>query len=107
MKKENEDYPHPLIGQKVIVRAYNAGVHMGTLERADSSWVVLKDSHRCWQFNGVFTLSEVSQHGLSGGQIACHVDTMTIPTSDIGEVMNVTDKAYESILEHRKDPSLD
>jgi len=88
---------HPLINQIVIVRAYNAGVHIGTLEAAEE-WVVLKDAYRIWQWDGAFTLSEVSHDGITGGKISRRVDTMTIPVGDVGEILNVLPDAFESIL---------
>jgi hypothetical protein len=93
-------YNHPLVGQQVVVRAYNAGVHFGELVSADDHFAVLKDSHRIWQWEGAFTLSEVSHDGITGGRISRSVDTMTIPMGDIGEISNLRPEARESILKH-------
>ena len=40
------DYP---IGQKVIIRARDAGVHFGTLQSVDGRSVVLTNSRRMWR----------------------------------------------------------
>lgn len=88
---------HPLLNQIVMVRAYNAGVHFGKLIAAEE-FVVLEDAHRLWQWEGAFTLSEVSHDGISKGRISRSVDTMTIPMGDVGEIFNVRPDALESIM---------
>ena len=54
-----------LIGQHVVVRTYSAGVHIGTLVAKSGENVLLKDAFRLWKWAGAFTLSEVSQNGVS------------------------------------------
>ena len=54
-----------LIGKKVIVRTYSAGVHYGTLESLDGKQAVLSDTRRIWYWEGAFTLSAVAQKGVS------------------------------------------
>lgn len=84
----------------VLVRARNAGVHVGTLEEATSDFVTLSNSNRIWKWEGAFTLSEVSQKGITGGRIACEIPFVSIPTIDVGEIIPLNVTAYESILEH-------
>ena len=54
-----------MIGKDVIVRTHSAGVHFGTLARQDSKEVWLHNSRRIWYWEGAFTLSAVSQKGVS------------------------------------------
>ena len=53
------------IGEFVIVRTFSAGVHMGVLREMNGTAVVLSDSRRLWRWNGAFSLSEASQHGVA------------------------------------------
>jgi hypothetical protein len=54
-----------LIGKRVIVRTFSAGVHFGTLTSLYGKQVILANSRRIWSWSGAFTLSEISQAGLS------------------------------------------
>ena len=54
-----------MIGKKVIVRTYSAGVHYGTLAAQDGKQVTLTDARRIWYWEGAFTLSAVAQNGVS------------------------------------------
>ena len=62
----------------VVVRTYSAGVHCGTLVAQKGKAVILKNSRRIWQWTGAFTLSEVSQKGISGGRVSCTVPTIAL-----------------------------
>ena len=79
-------------GKYVVVRTYSAGVHVGTLVSQNGREVTLKNARRMYQWIGAFTLSEVSQHGISGGKVACIVPTIVlteaieiIPCSAVGK----------------------
>ena len=92
--------PDALQGTTVLVRAKNAGVHVGTLEEATGEFVTLSSSHRIWKWEGAFTLSEVSQNGITGGRVACEVPLLSIPTVDVGEIIPMKSSAHDSILNH-------
>jgi hypothetical protein len=67
------------IGQKVIIRSADSGVHHGTLQAVDGSTVYLKDSRRLWRWKvagqGV-SLSEVAILGIDHGE---SIVTMPLP----------------------------
>lgn len=67
------------IGQRVIVRAADSGVHHGTLHTVDGNTVHLKDSRRLWRWKiagqGV-SLSEVAILGVDHDE---SVITMSLP----------------------------
>lgn len=69
-EKECEEYSHPMMDKDVIIRTYSSGVHIGKLVSIDytvaGTEVLLENSRRLWKWNGAFTLSEVSQKGVSG-----------------------------------------
>jgi len=54
-----------MIGKDVIVRTYSAGVHFGVLESHNGKEVKLSNARRIWCWEGAFTLSAVSQYGVS------------------------------------------
>jgi len=91
---------NPLIGKHVVVRARNAGVHIGTYKGNIDGCIELENSDRVWQWEGSFTLSDVSQNGISKGRVGVEVPTLLIPLTDIGEILNLTENARESIIKH-------
>lgn len=65
-----------LIGKKVIVRTYSAGVHFGELAEKEGSEVILKNARRLWYWktaNGGISLSEVANEGLHKDSKTCAV----------------------------------
>jgi len=96
MNETMNETSHPLIGYQVVVRAGNAGVHYGVLQHA-GEFVHLSDSHRVWSWEGAFTLSELSQIGITGGRIACAVPWLSIPIGDVAEILNLTTRSHESL----------
>ena len=88
-KKYKEIIGH---SDRVLVRCRNAGVHVGALVSRDSDTVVLKDSNRIWKWGGAFTLSEVATKGVNRekSRIACEVPMITLTTSDVAEIIPVS-----------------
>ena len=61
---------NPMIGQRVLVRTYSAGVHIGTLAAADGMEAHLTDALRLWQWKGGgLSLSSVATNGIKGGRL--------------------------------------
>lgn len=61
---------NPLIGQRVLVRTYSAGVHIGTLVTTDGMEAHLKDALRLWQWRGGgLSLSAVATNGIRDGRL--------------------------------------
>ena len=55
-----------MIGKKVIIRTYSAGVWFGTLDQKDENEVILRNARRMWVWwaeEGI-SLSSVSVHGI-------------------------------------------
>lgn len=66
--------PHIMIGKKVIIRTYSAGVHFGTLIEKDGKEVILKDSRRLWYWkttNSGISLSEIANSGVASDSKVC------------------------------------
>jgi hypothetical protein len=90
----------PLVGQKVIVRAYRAGVHYGTLVSLDGECAVLSNARRLWFWQVAdkkgISLSDVAEHGLSDESKVCAV-VKTQVVIDACEIMTTTAIAQNSI----------
>lgn len=52
-----------MIGKRVLIRTYSAGVHFGTLVSIDGDTATLKDSRRIWRWFGALDCSALSQIG--------------------------------------------
>lgn len=89
------------IGEKVIVRTYNAGLNAGIVEAADETGIILKDARRIWYHKpkdkSLCWYEGVAVSGLSSdSKVSC-----TIPRKVIIEHYEVTicsDSAFESIM---------
>lgn len=88
-----------LIGQYVIVRARDAGVHAGYLVDYEGRSVTLRDSRRLWYWKcaeNQHSLSGVAEHGLtSESKIPTVIPTLVI--GDACEIIETTDKCRKSI----------
>lgn len=64
---------HPFIGQRVIVRTYSAGVHIGTLRYVNpdnAEECQLADAFRLWKWEGGgLSLSAIANNGIKGGRL--------------------------------------
>lgn len=92
--------PSSLIGQKVIVRAYRAGVLYGTLVSVEGDTVTLTNARRLWYWQvkdkkGI-SLEDVANYGVSkDSKITESVGTAII--LDGGEIMTTSKEAQTSI----------
>lgn len=61
---------NPFIGKRVLVRTYSAGVHIGTLVKAEGMECHLTESLRLWKWEGGgLSLSAVANNGIKGGRL--------------------------------------
>ena len=87
-----------MIGKKVIIRTYSAGVWFGTLDQKAKSEVILKDARRMWKWWAAesISLSAVSIHGVrpEKSKIAQAVESVWLEAI---EIIPCEDKAIKSI----------
>lgn len=100
-------WKHPLLGKRVLVRTYSAGVHIGTLVSVNPENAMechLKDGLRLWKWeNGGLSLSAVAHNGIKGGRLN---KTDEVLLTNAIEYIPVTDKAwssYEKFIEDNND----
>lgn len=63
-----------MLGKKVIIRTFSAGVHYGELVEKDGKEVILKNARRLWYWkttNKGISLSEVANEGLAKDSKVC------------------------------------
>ena len=86
-------------GQTVILRCNASGVFLADLADKQGQQVFARNAYRIFCWEGAFTLSEVSQTGISAGSRVSQ-PMPQIEISDCIEVIPVTDRAKESILNY-------
>lgn len=66
INQESDDFDNEMIGEKVIIRTYSAGVHYGTLYKKKGTEVYLKNARRMHRFKAKksIALSGVAKYGL-------------------------------------------
>lgn len=88
-----------LIGQKVIVRTYSAGVHIGTLGAKSGKEVRLENALRLWLWKGAFTLSQVAEQGVKkGSRVGAPIPQLEL--TEAIEIFPITDAAFATVEAH-------
>ena len=87
-------------GRYVVIRTTNAGVHVGFLASQQGQTVCLNTARRIWSWSGAFTLSELSQEGISGGRISCTVPEIKL--LDAIEVIFCSVKSQEILTYYKE-----
>lgn len=90
-----------MIGEFVLIRTRNAGVHCGTLAECHGTAVLLTDARRLWRWRGANTLNEVAVHGPSEDYTRLSEPVATILLLEACEVIPCTAKAKKSLTRSR------
>lgn len=87
-----------MIGKRVLVRTFSAGVHFGELVSRDGKECVLKNARRIWYWSGAASLSQLAVDGTSQPE-KCKfpISVPEILLTEVIEYIPVTEKAAESI----------
>ena len=92
-----------MIGKKVLIRSYAAGVFFGTLESEQftpaGKVVVLSNSRRIHYWEGAASLSQVSQEGIATGRVA-----MDEPIKEVVNVIETTPLSDAAIINLENQP---
>ena len=87
-----------MIGKKVIVRTYSAGVFFGTLISRDGKEVVLHHARRIWYWDGAASLSQLAVDGTSKpDNCKFPVAVPEILLTEAVEIIPTTEQAAASI----------
>lgn len=95
---QSPDGLNAMIGKKVIIRTYSAGVWFGELEQKSGNEVILKDARRMWKWwakEGI-SLSACALYGVKhdGSKIIEAVDSVWLEAI---EIIPCTDTAIQSL----------
>jgi hypothetical protein len=84
-----------------IVRTYAMGVFAGELDPSSTETVkILKNARRLWFWSGAASLSQLAIEGTSKPEsckFPCEVDRVELTSPQGFEILDVTDRAKESI----------
>lgn len=105
--KETQDTPpqqNPMLGRRVLVRTYSAGVHIGYLvwvNPENPMEVKLGNALRLWKWEGGgLSLSSVANNGIKGGRLN---KTGEIVLTNAIEFIPTTKEAEKSYVEFIED----
>ena len=89
---------HPMIGKKVIIRTYSAGVWFGLLEQKEKNEVILKDARRMYQWfcKESISLSAVAIYGINQDKSRICVAVPSIWLEAI-EILPCSDESINSL----------
>jgi hypothetical protein len=98
LKSKCNDGLNCMIGKKVIVRTYSAGVWFGELEQKSGDEVILKNARRMWRWHTVksISLSSVAIHGIDQSKSKI-CEAVTSQWLEAIEITPCTDTAIESL----------
>lgn len=87
----------------VVVRSWDAGVHVGLLARYDreNGDVELFDARRLWRWDGAHTLHEVALRGCNGSRTRLSEPVPLIGIPGVCEVIPVSPAAETSLTTSR------
>lgn len=85
-----------MIGKKVLVRAYEAGVYFGTLAEKNGNEVTMTNVRNIWRWNGASCLSQVANDGVAEtSRLSPVVAEMVI--LNVCQIIPCTDKAINNL----------
>lgn len=94
---------NPMLGQRVLVRTYSAGVHIGTLVAATGTECHLKDSLRLWKWEGGgLSLSAVATNGIVKGRLNRTPEIFLTNCIEYIPTTKAAEKTFEKFVEDEK-----
>lgn len=100
-------WQHPLIGKRVLVRTYSAGVHIGTLVSVNPDNAMechLKDALRLWRWEGGgLSLSAVAHNGIKGGRLNRTDEVVLTNAIEYIPTTEEAEKTYAKFVEDAED----
>lgn len=84
-----------LIGKKVLVRSYDAGVYFGTIEEMEGDVVRMTNVRNIWHWTGATCLSQIANDGITGDKVSQVVSSMVL--TRVCQVMPLTHKAIDNL----------
>ena len=91
-----------LIGKRVVIRSYGAGVFYGTLTEAeptdDKYTVELTDARRLWYWDGAASITQLAAEGVTApNNCKFTMRSESVVVTSVIEIHKATEKAIKSI----------
>lgn len=67
-----------MLGKKVLVRSYDAGVYFGTLAKVEGDVVRMENVRNIWKWEGASCLSQIANDGIHAGKVSPVVSSMVL-----------------------------
>ncbi len=94
---------HPMLGKRVLVRTYSAGVHIGTLVSVEGMECHLKDALRLWKWEGGgLSLSAVAENGIVKGRLNKTSEIFLTNAIEYIPTTKSAEKTFEKFVEDEK-----
>lgn len=84
-----------LIGKKVLVRSYDAGVYFGTLNEVNGETVNITNVRNIWRWEGASCLSQIANDGIRSGKVSTVVQSMVL--NRVCQIIPCTDAAIKNL----------
>lgn len=97
-KESSRNINNSMLGKRVLVRTYSAGVHFGTLKEKVGQEAILTDSRRVYSWVEACSLSQLAMEGskkISSCKIAMSVKEILL--NRVIEVIPLTDEANNQL----------
>lgn len=96
-----EQSTHPMVGRRMLVRTYSAGVHIGDVVAINGCEVHLKNALRLWKWeDGGLSLSAVAENGIVKGRLN---KTREVYLTNAIEFIPTTEKAEKTFAKFIED----
>lgn len=67
---QTQQFAHPMIGRRCLIRTYSAGVHIGDVESVNGMECKLTNALRLWRWEGGgLSLSAIANNGIVKGRL--------------------------------------
>ena len=95
--------PHPMLGRRVLVRTYSAGVHIGNLTYVDGMECKLENALRLWKWEGGgLSLSAVANNGIKNGRLNETGEVYLTNAIEFIPTTEAAEKTYAQFIEDKK-----
>ena len=84
-----------MIGKKVLVRSYDAGVYYGELVAVNGDQVKVKNVRNIWSWEGATCLSQIANEGIKGGNVSQVVSSMILMR--VCQIIPLTEHAEQTL----------
>lgn len=91
-------------GPMSLIRAKNAGVHVGVIKTHNSLVLELINSRRIWSWKGANTCTDIALYGINSkeSRVCPVLPQITLNSTDVCEIIPMTEEAIRTIEEAKE-----